>query len=95
MAINTTEGRQKVKEALQLMSRCLTSIADERDVIKDIIKDLSDEFDLPKKIIRKMGKVFHAQSFSEEKASNEEFEALYEEVVNMSPKSGGKSPNQA
>lgn len=78
-----TEADKKLfKAALDVLSEHMTNIENERDMIKGAIDDLSDQFDLEKKTIRKIAKAYHKQSFMEEKKSFDEFETLYEEVVN-------------
>ena len=83
MTISNEVDRKKIREALQECSNSLTRISAERDLIKEIAKDLSETYELPKKQVNKMIKVYHKQSFNEEIASQNEFEALYEEVVNL------------
>lgn len=78
-----TEGDKKLfKAALDVLSEHMTNIETEKDMIKGAIDDLSDQFDLEKKTIRKIAKAYHKQTFMEEKKSFDEFETLYEEVVN-------------
>ena len=79
-----TEGDKKLfKAALDVLSEHMTNIETEKDMIKGAIDDLSDQFDLEKKTIRKIAKAYHKQTFMEEKKSFDEFETLYEEVVNQ------------
>ena len=42
---------------------------------------MSDQFQLPKKTLNKMAKVYHKQNFNQEVAEHEEFESLYEEIT--------------
>lgn len=81
MTISCQEDREKIKNALNAISASLTTIEAEKDLIKDIVKEIVDEYDLPKRTVNKMAKVYHKQNFSEEVATNDEFETLYEEVV--------------
>lgn len=81
MTISCQEDREKIKNALNAISASLTNIEAEKDIIKDIVKEIVDEYDLPKRTVNKMAKVYHKQNFSEEVATNDEFETLYEEVV--------------
>jgi len=74
-------AQQKIRKALGEASVALSQIESEREAIKDIIDALNDEFDIPKKTIRKMIKVYHKQNFGEEVADSEEFQALYEQVT--------------
>lgn len=83
MSISNPTDRKKIRDALQEASNSMTRISAERDLIKDIAADLSDQFQIPKKQVNKMIRVFHKQSFNEEVAAQEEFETLYQEVVDL------------
>lgn len=83
MSISSPADRKKIRDALQEASNSMTRISAERDLIKDIAKDLADNYQLSKKHVRKMIRVYHKQNFSEEVADQNEFEQLYEEVVNL------------
>lgn len=85
--ISSPEDRKKLKNALQEISNSLTRVEAERDLIKDIVKNLSEEFELSKKVVSKMARIYHKQNFSEEKQAFEDLETLYEEVIN--PQSTG------
>lgn len=78
--ISNPADRKKIKDALSEASNCMTRISAERDLIKDISTDLATQFQLPKKTVRKMIRVFHKQNFSEERQEFSDFEALYEEI---------------
>lgn len=73
--------RKKVMEALKEISASMTRIEAERDLIKDILAKMQDEFEIPKKPARKLAKIYHMQNFSEVQAEQEELEALYETIV--------------
>ena len=85
MTISNPADRKKIKDALMEISNSMTRIESERDLIKDIKADLSEEFSeqLTKKQIARMARVYHKQSFQEEVASHEEFEILYEEITGI------------
>lgn len=73
--------RKKIFDALREISGAKTRIEAERDLIKEAINDLFDQYKIPKKTLNKMARVYHKQNFTEEQASNEEFEQLYETIV--------------
>ena len=75
------EDKKKIKGALQEASNSLTRIDAERDLVKNIINDTSKNFQIPKKTVKKLINVYHKQNFSEEVATHEEFESLYETVT--------------
>jgi len=74
--ISNPVDRKKFKDALTECSNSLTRCSAERDLIKEIVKNLSDEHQLPKKQVAKMVRVFHKQSFKEEVESQSEFETI-------------------
>jgi hypothetical protein len=75
------EDKKKIKGALQEASNSLTRIDAERDLVKNIMNDTSKNFQIPKKTVKKLINVYHKQNFSEEVATHEEFESLYETVI--------------
>ena len=81
MTISNAADRKKILDAITEISNSMTRISAERDFIKDAVADVSDKFQIPKKIVAKMARVYHKQSFNAEAEQNEEFESLYEEVV--------------
>ena len=79
--ISNPEDRKKIKQALIEISDSMTRIDAEKDLIKDIIQDTSDNFKLPKKYLNKMARIYHKQNFSKEQQETEELESLYINVV--------------
>lgn len=73
--------RAKIKKMLGEVSNSFTRIAAEKDLIKETITDLSKEFEIPKRTLNKMAKIYHKQSYSQEQQEFEEFEQLYENIV--------------
>lgn len=82
--ISNAADRKKFKDALQEISNSYTRVAAERDLVKDIVANLSEEFTLPKKQISKLARIYHKQNLTQESADFEEIETLYEEIVNLS-----------
>ena len=79
--ITNPEDRIKIKEMLDEISNSMTRVAAERDLIKETIKELSDEFQLPKKYLNKMAKIYYKKNFHIEQADQDEFESLYTTIV--------------
>jgi hypothetical protein len=79
--ISSPADRAKIKKMLGEISNSYTRIAAERDLIKETVTEMSQEFNLPKKTLNKMAKVYHKQNFHVEQADNEEFEDLYTTIV--------------
>ena len=65
MVTLTDEQKKQLKGAIQEISNSLTRVEAERDLIKDILQDIEDKFELPKKYTRKIAKIYHKQNFKE------------------------------
>lgn len=72
--------KQIIKNALSEISNSMTRMDSERDHIKEIVNDTSERVDVPKKILRKMARIYHKQNLSEIRAEMDDVEALYEAV---------------
>jgi ssDNA-specific exonuclease RecJ len=63
------------------ISSSMTRMEGERDLIRETIKEMSQQFQLPKKTLSRMAKVYHKQNYTQEVAEHEEFEDLYTLIV--------------
>jgi hypothetical protein len=73
--------KAKVLGCLQEISNSLTRIEAERDLIKEILQKMQDECEIPKKLGRKLAKVYHKRNFEEEVAQQNDFVEVYESVA--------------
>ena len=78
---SSSEDRKKVQKALDEFSASLTRVEAERDHQKEILAMLQDEFELPKKYMRKVARVYHKQNLHEFTAEATEVEDIYESIV--------------
>lgn len=83
MTLNDKQ-RKDVKNCLQEISNSFTRIEAERDLIKEILQRMADEFDMNKKLSRKLAKVYHKRNIAEEIAANEELSETYDLIVSSS-----------
>ena len=74
------EDHKKVRDCLEEISNSYTRTEGERDFVKEAIEHLSEEVDIPKKIIRKMSRIYHKQNLSEVAGEMEDIEALMDTV---------------
>lgn len=81
ITISSPEDRKKIKDAVQEISNSMLRMEAERDLIKEIIKEISDNHQIPRKIIAKIAKTFHKQNLTQEVADHEDFVDLYETVT--------------
>jgi hypothetical protein len=75
------QDKKKIKGAMQEGSNSLVRIDAEKDLIKNIVEDLFEQYKIPKKTLSKMIRVYHKQTFLQEVANNDEFEELYQTVA--------------
>jgi hypothetical protein len=75
------EDRKKLKDVLTEVSNSMIRIKSEREFIKEAIEEAAEKFQMNKKILRKMAKVYHNNSFTDEVMEMEEFQTLYESIV--------------
>lgn len=75
------ETKKRIRGALEEISNSMTRMGAERDLIKNILQDVEDDTQVPKKYLRKMANIFHKQNLNEVKAENDDVETLYETVV--------------
>lgn len=74
--------RKTIRDALQEISNSMTRIEGERDYISETIKDITAKYpEVSKRVFRKMVKVYHAQTFTQEVEEHDEFETLYENIT--------------
>jgi hypothetical protein len=73
--------KAKVLGCLQEISNSLTRIEAERDLIKEILQKMQDECELPKKLSRKLARVYHKRNYEEEVAEQSDFQTVYENVA--------------
>ena len=73
--------KAKVLGCLQEISNSLTRIEAERDLIKEILQKMQDEHEIPKKLSRKLAKVYHKRNYEEEVAEQNDFVEVYETVA--------------
>lgn len=74
--------KTKLKNAMAEASSAMSRIESEREIIKDIINTISAEQGIDKPVLRRLFKAYHKQNFAEEVATSEEFQNIYESVIN-------------
>jgi len=77
----TPEQKKDLQKAVQEISNSMTRMEAERDLIREIVKDQSQNLQIPKKIVAKIAKTYHKQNLAQEVADHEEFVELYESVT--------------
>ena len=73
--------KAKVLGCLHEISNSMTRIEAERDLIREILQKMQDECEIPKKLARKLAKVYHKRNYEEEVAEQSDFQTIYENVA--------------
>lgn len=74
-------ARKAIKDCLVEISSSYTRIEAERDLIKEAMSNICEQFELSKKTFRRLARTYHKQNFSKEVAEHEEFETMYEQLT--------------
>lgn len=80
MEINTKQQKISLKNKFDEISNSLTRISAERDLIKEILDDIKQEFSMPPKVARKIAKIHHKRNLQEVVSDHSEVIDTYEEL---------------
>jgi hypothetical protein len=81
MTVTSPVDKKKILEAVREISNSMTRIEAERDLIKETVKEISDSFQIPRKVVNKIAKTYHKQNLTQEVQEHEEFVELYDSVT--------------
>jgi len=77
----TQQQKVAIKACLQEISNSLTRKEAEQDNIREIIDRMATEFEMNKRLSRKLARVYHKRNIEEENAAQKELSETYEQVV--------------
>ena len=77
----TVEDREKLKNAINEAVNAKIRIDSESELIKEIVSDAAEAFDIPKPLLNKLIKTVHKRDFAKTRAEYEDFEALYDQLI--------------
>jgi S-adenosylmethionine synthetase len=86
--INSPEAKKRFNNKLSEISASFTRVEAERDLVKTIVSDLAEEFQIDKKIVNLLARTYHKSDFKEKVAEKTEFEIIYETITGESPEAG-------
>jgi len=72
---------QKLKQMVGEATNAMARIDSENELKKEIIEEIVEQFELPKKMVTKMITVAHKANYSEVSGDAEDFGDLYESVM--------------
>jgi hypothetical protein len=73
--------REKLKGVVEEIALAYQRIADQQSAIKDILEHAKEDLGIPPKFTRKLAKTFYKNNFKETQSEYEDFETLYEAVI--------------
>lgn len=88
------EMRKKFKSALATVTHYLQQIDDQKEGMKETIADLSAEYGLDKKTVRKLAVTMYKHNYGSLQEENRHFEQLYETIIEgklRDPDDGGNA----
>ena len=78
---SSPEDRAKIQSAIREISGAMTRIESERDFIKESLAALEEDFELPKKYMRKVAVTYHKQNLNKVKEEFSDLEDIYAAVA--------------
>ena len=75
---NNPSDRQKLKLMFVEMTHSLGRMDHEREQLKEIKKEINNEFDISPKMANKIAKAMYLMDFADQQAENDEFESMFE-----------------
>jgi hypothetical protein len=79
--------KEKVLKTIKEISDSLTRVEAERSLQKEIIENITDTIDIEPRVLRRMAKTYHKNSFKEDVELNREFEESYSVLTGETPES--------
>jgi polyhydroxyalkanoate synthesis regulator phasin len=78
----TGDKKAAIMSCLKEISDSYTRIEAERDLVKEILDRMQEEFEIPKKMGRKIARIYHKRNYEEEVAQQNDLQETYESIVN-------------
>ena len=72
--------REKIRRVMRTVSESMTRIEAEKDLIKDEIAALAEEFEIPKKFQNRMARTYHLQNVKDVVDEQNDFENNYHDL---------------
>lgn len=83
IVISNPADKLKIKKMLGEISDSYTRISAERELVKETIEALAEDFEIDKKVLRKMAQVYHKQNFTTVESEQEDFVFMYESILGV------------
>ena len=77
----TEADREAIRDAVNELSDSFLMVSAEQQRQRDIINQIEEKFQIPKKLLRKMAKVYFSAGFMDQVEEQKEFEDMYQAIV--------------
>ena len=84
----SSNDRQKLRLMIEEMTHIMADMELKRDSKKDIADKINEDYGIPKKTINKLANTIYKHNYSDIQAENEDFELLYETLIDSSAGKG-------
>lgn len=81
MTISSPEDKKKFLQAIVELSNSMTRIDGERDLIKEVVSELADNYKISRKTVKKIAVTYHKQNLNQVEQEHEEFVELYDSLT--------------
>lgn len=78
--LNDPKVKEAVEKVLKDISNQWTIVEGYRSAVSEQFKGLKEEHDVPLRLLRKLARAYHRQTFQTEVQENEDFQAVYEKI---------------
>ena len=78
--LNDPKIQEALKKACVDVSNQWTIMEGYRAAVSEALKGVSEEHDIPLRLLRKLARAYHRQTFQTEVQENEDFQAVYEKI---------------
>lgn len=79
--LNDPEERKKLKSALATVTHIFQLIDDHKESIKETVEGISQQYNLDKKLVRKLASTMYKRNYQTLQDENKHFEILYETLI--------------
>lgn len=80
-AASTADRKVALRNGIKEISNAMLQIESQREHMKEVVKNLSEEYEIDKAVVNQLAKIYHKQNASEVQAKAEtiieEYEALF------------------
>lgn len=80
LQLSDPKVQEKLQKGIKNLSDILTMKAAQQSAFNEALKGISEETEIPKKLVRKLAKSYHRQTFNTEVEEHETYQEVYEKI---------------